>query len=134
MNRPEERGTVLIVDDDVKVLRALADILKSRKFDVQTAPSGKEGLRAIANVNLDAVLLDLVLGKEDGLDILRRAAEIKPGLPVIMLTGHGTIAKAVEAVKVGAFDFLEKPVESEKSSSSSKTPCAGGGSSGSGRS
>lgn len=114
MNRPEERGTVLIVDDDVKVLRALADILKSRKFDVQTAPSGKEGLRAIANVNLDAVLLDLVLGKEDGLDILRRAAEIKPGLPVIMLTGHGTIAKAVEAVKLGAFDFLEKPVESEK--------------------
>jgi DNA-binding NtrC family response regulator len=114
MNRPEERGRVLIVDDEVKVVRTLADILKSRKFDVETAPSGKDALRVIQNVGLDAVLLDLVLGKEDGLAILRRAAEIKPGLPVIMLTGHGTIAKAVEAVKLGAFDFLEKPVESDR--------------------
>ena len=111
---PLERGTILVVDDDAKVLRTLADILKSRQFDVVTAENGRKALQIIDEGRVDAVLLDLVLGREDGLEVLRRIGGCLPGLPVIILTGHGTITKAVEAVKVGAFDFLEKPVESEK--------------------
>jgi len=111
---PLERGTILVVDDDAKVLRTLAGILKGRQFDVVTAENGRKALALIEKGGVDAVLLDLVLGRENGLAVLHRIAGDVPSLPVIMLTGHGTIAKAVEAVKMGAFDFLEKPVESEK--------------------
>ena len=107
-------GVVLLVDDEVKILSSLSRILENYDYKVLTALDGKSALSIIEENDIDVVLLDLKLPEMDGITVLKKIMKRKPSLPVIMLTAHGSISKAVEAVKIGAFDFLEKPVESEK--------------------
>ncbi|MCX7974385.1 MAG: sigma-54 dependent transcriptional regulator [Candidatus Aminicenantes bacterium] len=108
------KGTILLVDDDPKVLASLSTLLENFGYRTLKTPNPTEVFSIIDNQPVDLVLLDLVMPSIDGLTVLRKILEKKPSLPVVILSGHGTIAKAVEATKIGAFDFLEKPVEIEK--------------------
>ncbi len=109
-----EKHTVLIVDDEEKILASLSSLLERSAYKVLVTREGGQALPLIEQNNVDIVILDLVMPEANGMNILKQILEQRPALPVIMLTGHGTISKAVEATKAGAFDFLEKPVESEK--------------------
>jgi two-component system, NtrC family, nitrogen regulation response regulator NtrX len=106
--------TVLLVDDEKKVLILLADALDAQDFKVETTTSPMEALKILRDEHIDAVILDLVMPGIDGIETLQAIKKIKPLVPVIMLSGHGTIEKAVNSLKMGAHDFLEKPVGSDK--------------------
>jgi len=110
----QEKGTILLVDDEPKVLASLSSLLESLGYRTLKTLDPNEALAAIENQPVDLVLLDLVMPSLDGIEVLKRIMAKGLSLPVVMLSGHGTIAKAVEATKIGAFDFLEKPVEIDK--------------------
>ncbi len=100
---------VLIVDDEGAIRRTLKEILQFEKYEVEEAADGLECLVKLKQQRFDAILLDIKMPKMDGLEALERIQELAPDTPVIMISGHGTIETAVEAVKKGAFDFLSKP-------------------------
>ncbi len=104
----------MLIDDELKIRVSLSNLLDRAGYDVLLAASGHEGISLVEKNEVDLVLLDLVMPEMDGIAALKEILAIKPSLPVIILSGYGTIARAVEATKLGAFDFLEKPVESEK--------------------
>jgi two-component system response regulator HydG len=106
-------GTILLVDDEEYVRDSLAALLERRGFDVRRAGSAEEALARHELEGIDAVLTDLRMPGADGLDLLRRLAAAAPALPVIVLTGHGTVASAVECVRAGAREYLLKPVDPE---------------------
>lgn len=105
---------VLLVDDDRKALFLLSDALEEQGYTVKSTTYPSEALKLIQQEPMDAVVLDLVMPEIDGIETLRKIKEFDPHLPVIMLSGHGNIEKAVQAVKLGAYDFLEKPVRTDK--------------------
>jgi two-component system, NtrC family, nitrogen regulation response regulator NtrX len=98
---------VLIVDDEKAIRNVLKDILSVEGYKVEEASDGEEGLKKITNV--DVVLCDIKMPKVDGIEFLEKALEINPELPIIMISGHGNIDTAVDAVKKGAFDYISKP-------------------------
>jgi two-component system, NtrC family, nitrogen regulation response regulator NtrX len=100
---------ILIVDDEGAIRRTLREILQFEKYDVEEAADGLEALVKIKQRSFDIILLDIKMPKMDGMEALERIQELSPDTPVIMISGHGTIETAVEAVKKGAFDFLSKP-------------------------
>src|SRR5690242_8253231 len=102
---------ILVVEDDQRVRNALAELLRSWKYNVEVAADVSEGREKIASFSPVVVLSDLKMPGLSGLDLLKEARELNPGIHFIMLTGHGTIQDAVEATKLGAFNFLEKPVD-----------------------
>jgi two-component system nitrogen regulation response regulator NtrX len=104
-----DMAKVLIVDDEAAIRRTLKEILLFEKFEVDEAADGLECLVKLKQRSYDVLLLDIKMPKMDGLETLERIQEITPDTPVIMISGHGTIETAVEAVKKGAFDFLSKP-------------------------
>ncbi len=89
-------------------------ILEYEGYQFAEAPSGEDGLSRIASDRPDAVLLDIKMPRIDGLEILARIKQTEPALPVVVISGHGTIATAVEATRLGAFDFMEKPLERDR--------------------
>jgi len=101
---------VLIVDDEEDFANTLAERMRSRGLIAHVATSGEEALKAIAGASYDAVVLDLVMPGINGIETLKRMLSLRSELQVIMLTGRGSIEKGVEAVRGGAFEFLEKPV------------------------
>lgn len=105
---------LLVVEDDAAFAQQLTDLLESEGYLVAKAHNGQEALAAISNDGYDVALIDLVMPGIDGMEVLKRAAELSPGLPMIVITGHATIDRAVQAVQLGAFDFLEKPVNLER--------------------
>lgn len=105
---------ILIVDDNKDVYDSLALILGYYKYACLWAETGREAERLVRTERVDAVLLDLSLKGESGLDVLTMLMKVNPGLPVIMITAFGTFEAAVKAVKLGAIDFLPKPVKTEK--------------------
>ena len=118
--RPKaERGrkvsaTVLVVDDEAYVRDSLATLLGRRGFDVRTAGGYDEALGSGSLDGVDAVVTDLKMPGKDGTALLQRLSEVAPRLPVIVLTGHGTVPSAVECLKVGAADYLLKPVDPDE--------------------
>lgn len=100
---------ILIVDDEGAIRRTLREILQFEKYDVEEAADGLDALVKIKQRSYDIILLDIKMPKMDGMEALERIQELAPDTPVIMISGHGTIETAVEAVKKGAFDFLSKP-------------------------
>jgi len=100
---------ILIIDDEKAIRNTLKDILLYEKYDVDEAADGPEGLAKAEGGNFDLVLCDIKMPKMDGLEVLTKLQELKPDLPVVMISGHGTIDTAVEAIKKGAFDFISKP-------------------------
>jgi DNA-binding NtrC family response regulator len=102
-------ATILIVDDDAQIRMPLADRLEANGYRVFQAENGVKGLECVRTECPDLALLDLQMPEMDGLTLLRRVREEFPELMVIMLTGHGTLENAIEAMKLGAFDYLPKP-------------------------
>jgi DNA-binding NtrC family response regulator len=109
-----ERKQILVVDDELNLRRVLSAQLTRDGYDVHTAEDGEQGLKMLAEHHIDLVITDLRMPKVDGMQLLRRAIEIDPDLPVVMLTAHGTVDNAVEALKTGAFDYITKPFDQEE--------------------
>ena len=105
---------VLVVDDESDIRSSLRMILEYEGYAFSEASSGEEALNRLETDRPDAVLLDIKMPRMDGLEILARVKQSEPGLPVVVISGHGTIATAVEATRLGAFDFMEKPLERER--------------------
>ena len=101
--------TLLVVDDERSLRFSIGEWARDLAFHALEASSGTEALEQVREHAVDVVLLDLKLGEDDGLDVLKRLREEDPGLPVIMLTGHGTVEHAVKATQLGAYDFMLKP-------------------------
>ena len=104
-----KRGRLLIVDDEVELKNALCETLADEGYETVGASSGAEGLKALEKQDFDLLLSDLMMPGMDGIQLLRKALEIDPNLVGIIMTGQGTIPSAVEAMKVGAFDYVLKP-------------------------
>jgi DNA-binding NtrC family response regulator len=100
---------ILIVDDDNGIRKTLRNILEFEKYEVDEASDGFECLIKIKRNDYEAILLDIKMPKMDGMETLEKIQKIKPDAPVIMISGHGTIDTAVDAVKKGAYDFIQKP-------------------------
>ncbi len=108
------KGSILVVDDERSIRDILAKVLGYEGFEVTTAASGGEGLTLYRERGFDLVLLDVKMQGIDGLDVLVQLTQHDPDAQVVMISGHGTISTAVQAVKDGAFDFLEKPLDSDR--------------------
>jgi DNA-binding NtrC family response regulator len=104
-------STVLIVDDERNIRLTLSLALEALNISVDTASTGEEALQKLAENSFKLMLLDLKLPGMDGLEVLRRIVDKYPDLMVIMITAYGSIEVAVEAMKMGAMDFLQKPFD-----------------------
>lgn len=102
---------ILIIDDEKPIRRALREILEYEKYTVDEAEDGKAGWKKIEDEAYDVVMLDIKMPKMDGMEVLEKVAAEFTDLPVIMISGHGNLETAVEAVKKGAFDYIDKPLD-----------------------
>jgi two-component system, LuxR family, response regulator FixJ len=108
---PSESRVVHIVDDDEALRESLGFLLRTAQLEVQSHASGEAFLEALPNARVGCIITDVRMPGMSGIDLLRRLRELKVTVPVIVITGHGDIALAVEAMKIGAMDFLEKPFD-----------------------
>ncbi len=106
--------SVLVIDDEEGIRETLKGILEDEGYEVLVAEDAEEGLRLFDRESVDLVLLDIWLPGMDGIEALRLMRDLRPHTPVIMISGHGTIELAVKASKLGAYDFLEKPLSLER--------------------
>lgn len=102
---------VLLVDDEKEFLRVVSERLKVRGVSVSIALSAQEALEKISYQEFDAIVVDLSMPSMNGLETTKSIKQLKPALKVIILTGYGSIGSGVEAMKIGAFDYLEKPIQ-----------------------
>ncbi len=107
-------STVLIVDDEKNILLSLSQALQLAGYRTETASSGRLGLELVSAKPVDAVLMDVKMPDMDGLSAMEAMRAARPELPIIMMSGHGTIETAVKATQLGARDFLEKPIARER--------------------
>ena len=105
-----DKKVILIVEDDLKVGESLRLLLKKRGYDILLASNGKEALSRFGEETVDLVITDLIMPKMDGIELLEAVKNLKPETEVIVISAQGTIEKAVQAMKLGAFDFIEKPI------------------------
>ncbi|MBI4685702.1 MAG: response regulator [Nitrospirae bacterium] len=110
----EIKANILLVDDEEQFLNVFSKRLEGRGMKVDTAATGDEAMKKAEGKDFDAIVLDLVMPGIDGIQALKRLREENPDLQIIILTGHSSVEKGVEAIKAGAVDFLEKPVDMEK--------------------
>lgn len=102
---------ILLIDDEEEFISTLAERLELRDYLCKTAGDGQSGIQMIVNEPFDIAILDLMMPGLNGLDTLRQIKEINPDLPVILLTGHGSTKDGMEGMRIGAFDFLIKPLD-----------------------
>ncbi len=102
---------ILIVEDDLNTLEGLAEILNQEKFQVVKAKNGKEGLEALNQGNINVVLIDYLLPDEDGLEVSKKILKQYPEVGIIMMTAFGSVKNAVDAMKLGIYDYLTKPID-----------------------
>jgi DNA-binding response OmpR family regulator len=106
--------TVLIVDDEKNILLTMSQSLEALQLETDTASNGEEALAKLAEKDFVLILLDIRMPGMDGMEVLRKVREIRPDIRVIMITAYGTIELAVEAIKLGAVDFIQKPFSPEE--------------------
>ncbi|MFO7643496.1 MAG: sigma-54 dependent transcriptional regulator [Desulfosarcina sp.] len=106
--------TILIVDDEINYTRILAAVLDDAGFETLTANSGSEALDLLYASDVDLLLTDMKMPSMDGIDLLERVKQKDPDLPVIMMTAHGTVEKAVEAMQKGAYNYILKPFDNDR--------------------
>ena len=106
-----KRAEILLVDDEEALCNAASKILQKENYRVSFVHTAKDGLAKFESENPDLLITDLMLPDSDGIAVLKRAKEIRPTVEVIVITGHGTVEKAVEAMRLGAYDFIEKPLD-----------------------
>ena len=109
-----EKKQVLIVDDEPNLRKILAAQLSRDGYEVMLAEDGEQGLALLKEHHIDLVVTDLKMPKVDGMMLLREALRESPDLPIVMITAHGTVDTAVEALKLGAFDYLTKPFDKDE--------------------
>lgn len=102
-------ANILIIDDEKSIRKTLTEILSYEGYKIDEAVDGEEGLKKFSEKTYDVVLCDIKMPKLDGIEFLDRSKQINPDVPVIMISGHGNVDTAVEAVKKGAFDYISKP-------------------------
>ena len=102
-------SNILIIDDEKAIRKTLSEILSYEGYKIEEASDGEEGLRKFRDKTFDVVLCDIKMPRLDGIEFLDKVREYNPDVPVIMISGHGTIETAVEAVKKGAYDYIAKP-------------------------
>jgi two-component system nitrogen regulation response regulator NtrX len=102
-------ASILIIDDEKAIRKTLSEILSFEGYKIDEAGDGEEGLKRFSEKNYDLVLCDIKMPKVDGIEFLEKAKMINADVPIIMISGHGNIDTAVEAVKKGAFDYISKP-------------------------
>ena len=100
---------ILIIDDEKAIRKTLSEILSFEGYKIDEASDGEEGLKKFKEKSYDVVLCDIKMPKLDGIEFLQKAAESNGDIPIIMISGHGNIETAVEAVKKGAYDYISKP-------------------------
>jgi len=105
----QSKPTILVTDDEKSIRNSLREILEFENYTVFEADGGERALSQIESNKFDLMILDIKMKGMDGIEVLEKVKDLQPGLPVIMISGHGTIKIAVEATKIGAFDFIEKP-------------------------
>jgi two-component system response regulator FixJ len=110
---PSEDATVHVIDDDQAARESLAFLLKTAKLAVKTYDSASAFLKLAADLKSGCIITDVRMPEIDGIELLRRLKKLKLNVPVIVVTGHGDVPLAVEAMKIGAIDFLEKPFDDE---------------------
>ena len=113
MTKPETHGSILIVDDEKGQRDILKVILKKEGYDIVDVPGVREALDQLEKREFELILTDLKMQGQSGLDLLEKVLTDDPQQCVILMTAHGTVDSAVEAMKKGAFDYLEKPLERE---------------------
>jgi len=111
MDSEEMKPDILLVDDEVNFLNALSQRFEARGFKADAVTSGEEALEKVKGKNYNIVILDLIMPGIGGIDVLRNIKKNYPNLPVLILTGQGSTEKAVEAMKEGAMDYMEKPAD-----------------------
>ena len=111
---PKASARILVVDDEVNIREALADLLEGDGYQVKTAASAEEALDVLQRESCEIVISDLRLTGRSGLDLLRWARETRPETETIILTAYGTVEGAVEAMKLGAYDYISKPVDRQR--------------------
>src|SRR5690606_35958379 len=102
---------ILIIDDERSIRSTLKEILEFEKFTVDLAEDGPEGLKKLMEGEYDVALCDIKMPKMDGIEVLQKAQEADVETPIVMISGHGNVETAVEAIKLGAYDFIEKPLD-----------------------
>lgn len=106
-----EKKQILVVDDEPNLRRVLSALLARDDYDVETAEDGAQALEILNEHHIDMVITDLRMPKVDGMELLRRTMAMDPEMPVVIITAHGTVDNAVEALKTGAFDYITKPFD-----------------------
>lgn len=112
---PEEiKANVLVVDDEEQFLKVFSQRLEGRGLKVDTSTTGEDAIKKVKGKEFDAIVLDMVMPGMSGMEALKRIRSENPDVQIIILTGHGTVEKGVEAIKAGAVDFIEKPANLDK--------------------
>ncbi|GLI53868.1 response regulator [Thermodesulfovibrio yellowstonii] len=114
MSNEELKANVLLVDDEEQFLKVVSQRLGMRGLKVEAATTGEEAIKKADQRDFDAIILDLVMPGKSGIEVLKEIKAKHPDLQIIILTGHGTVEAGVEAIKEGAIDFMQKPVDFEK--------------------
>jgi DNA-binding NtrC family response regulator len=105
---------ILLVDDEKDFLDVMSERIEARGMEVSTADSAAQALEKVESGGFDAIILDLMMPGMDGLEALKAIKKKNPDLQVVLLTGHATVEKGIEAMKLGAMDFIEKPADLDK--------------------
>ena len=102
---------ILIVEDEAAIRRVLSKILseEDKSYEIEEACNGEEAIEKIKKIDFDLILCDIKMPKKDGLEVLLETKELKPETRVVMISGHGDLDTAVQAMKLGAFDYISKP-------------------------
>jgi DNA-binding NtrC family response regulator len=124
---PPERIRLLLVDDEEGYVTVLCKRMAKRSIDVTPALSGSEAIQILRRKDFDVAILDLKMEDMDGIEVLKILKKMDPGLPVIMLTGHGSEKAAREGIEFGAYDYLTKPCDLEELIGKLREACAAGG-------
>jgi len=106
----KKRAKILVVDDDEELTNTLADYLAKQGYSVTKAYDGREALARLREVDFHMVVTDLKMPEIDGIELLQMVKEINPKVAVVVITGYGTVESAVQAIKLGAYDFIQKPL------------------------
>ncbi|MGV3619251.1 MAG: response regulator, partial [Archangium sp.] len=114
IKRPERKTKVLVVDDDKIVLRAVSEILQREGYQVVALDDAVEGLSAVKDPSIDVACLDIKMPNLSGMDLLKAFKQSRPDVEVIMMTAFATVQTAVEAMKLGAYDYIQKPFDGEE--------------------
>ena len=102
---------ILVIDDERSIRNSMKEILTFEGYEVTVAENGLEGVIAVKTEKPDVVFCDIKMPKMEGIEVLQRIREFTTEIPIIMISGHGTIDTAIEAIKKGAYDFIEKPLD-----------------------